>query len=400
MKRLTWTLVVAVLFGPLDSTPLLSQEVGIVSGRVVDAAQGSPLSGVLVTLSGANPTATDSEGFFAVYEVPAGPVRLALSHLGFGDHEEVVLVEAGDELSLLIRMSLAAIELAPFVIEGRSELEERRVSSGHGINEIRRPQIEAAVRSGIGLTELLQTRMPGTMASSTGRSTTCVQYRAIRSGGGSACREVTVVLDGIQIANPSYIYSQLPLNDIERIEMLSPGQAGLQYGTSSGQGVLLIETQRGELVRRADASRFVTGLAWEGEESAYPWSKVLGTTFVTNAIGVGAALLLAQECLWSPEVGSLGLRTRCNGFNTAAIGVLSVAFPAFTGGMVAGWGGETTRSRGRLSPTSLAAGMTLTAGYLLVIHGDDRARTAGLGLLAFGVPVTLALSDRVFRILR
>lgn len=376
------------------------ENVGTVSGQVIDAGRGTPIAGVLVQIEGSDRSETNAAGFFVLRNVPSGPQRLEFSHLGYGEHSENLGVIAGEELSLTIRMSVEAIELEPFVVQARSEVDERRRSSGHGMNEINRAEIEAAQSAGLGLTELLQTSMPGTMASATSRSTTCVQYRAIRSGGRTACREVSVVLDGVMVASPSYLYSTMSLSDIERIEMLSPGQAGLRYGSGSGQAVLLIETRTGQRAQRSDASRFVTGLQWQGEEQGYRWFRVLGSSFLVNALTVGASLALADECLWSPAVGSLGLRTRCNGFNTAAIGLLSVAVPAVAGSLVAQWGGETSRTKGRLAPTALLGAMTLTGGYLLVIQGSDAAQVAGTVVLSAGVPLALALGDRIFRVLR
>ena len=375
------------------------QDVGVVSGQVVDASNGEPVSGVLVQIAGTIPFVSNGEGYFVLRDVPAGAHALEVSHIGYGDHAEFIAVQADRELSLTVRMSPQAIELERFVVEVSSELEERRRSSGNSVNEIQREEIEAAARTGMGLTDLLQTSMPGAMASQTGRATSCVQYRAIRTGGTSACREVSVVLDGVQVASPAYIYQTLPLSDIERIEMMSPGQAGLRYGMAAGQGVLVIETKRGEVRQRSDLSRFVTGFQWVDETAPYRWSGVLGKSAVTNALLVAAALSLSENCFFSPEVGSLGLRTRCNGFHTASLGVLSVGLPAIVGGYVANRSGESITTRGRIAPTALAAGMILTGGYLLVIQGGDVSRTAGYAVLAGGVPVTLALADRIFRVL-
>jgi hypothetical protein len=264
---------------------------------------------------------------------------LRFTHLGFGDHLEAVMLTAGQTLALDVRMSSEAIELAPLLVEGRSDLDERRRTSGHGINEVEEFEIDRAARSGLTLRELLQTTMPGTLASQGGLSGTCVQYRAIRSGGDTGCMEVTVILDGVQVANPGYIYETMPLNSISRLEMLSPGQAGVRYGTAAGQAVLLIETRRGPQMQRAIDARFVTGMAWN-EAAPYHWRAVVGST------------------------------------------------------------GGTDVSRGRVGPSSFAGGVVLTGGYLLIIHGGEGARATGFALLSVGVPVAIALADRVFRTIR
>lgn len=388
----------SVLVAASLPTAATGQSPSTVTGVVLNGDDGVPLDGVTVSALEVS-TITARDGRFILEGLPDGPVLLSFSHLGLGDHLEAVVLSPGQALAIEVRMTVEAIELAPLLVEARSELDERRRVSGHGINEVEEFEIDRAARAGLTLRELLQTTMPGTLAAPSGLSETCVQYRAIRSGGDASCMEVTVILDGVQVANPGYIYETMPLNAIARLEMLSPGQAGVRYGTAAGQAVLLIETRRGPQRQREMSDRFVTGMAWD-EASPYEWTRVIGSTAVVNAAGVASALLLADRCLRSPEAGSLGLRTRCNGFNTAAIGLLSVGVPAFTGAVMARWTGGTDRSRGRLGPSAFAGGVVLSGGYLLMIHGGSGARATGFVLLSAGVPVAIALADRVFRTLR
>ncbi|MDA0310661.1 MAG: TonB-dependent receptor plug domain-containing protein [Gemmatimonadetes bacterium] len=267
------------------------------------------------------------------------------------------------------------------------------------MNEVARSQIETAARSGMRLGELVRT-MPGAMTTGGNTGAICVMYRAIRTGGGTGCREVSVILDGVPVGNPSYLYNAMSLSDIERLEMLSPGEAGVQYGMRAGQAVLLIETRQGTAAVRSDASRFVTGFDRVVEGQTYPWLGVLSSTAAVNAVGVGIGLVVARRCLSTPMVGSLGLRTSCNGLETAGTGVLTVVIPALVNSLVARRMGSTERTRSRIMPTALSGGIALASGYLLLVHGGDRAMAAGIGILSFGVPVTVALIDRALRVLR
>ena len=396
---LQWIFALAVSVTAGTTTSIEAQEEASASVRgIVVGEDATPLEGVEVSALELS-VITTREGRFELTKLPTGPVVLHFSHLGLGDHLEAVVLSPGQQMSLEVRMTAEAIELTPFVVEARSDLEERRRFSGHGINEVQEWEIDRAARAGLTLRGLLQTTMPGTLAEQSGLSRTCVQYRAIRSGGDTGCMEVTVILDGVQVASPGYIYETMPLNTISRLEMLSPGQAGVRYGTAAGQAVLVIETRRGPQLRRAADDRLVTGLAWD-EDQPYNWTRVLGSIVVVNSATVGSALLLADQCLRSPAAGSLGLRTRCNGFNTAAIGLLSVGVPAVAGALAARWSGGTDRSRGRMGPSAFAGGVVLSSGYLLLVHGGGGARAAGYALLSAGVPFAIALADRVFRTLR
>ena len=388
---------------PLASTaaqePERGPQSGIVSGQVVDSETGRPIGGVLVKVGQNAPATTDRGGFFAVGDIGPGRHDMLLSHLAYGDHERDVLVQPGQELSVTIRLSVAAIELEPFLVEARAPITERQRASGNSINEISRDRIEAAADAGLGLTQLLQTSMPGVRTYRAGAGRMCVTYRGARSAM-NGCPEVSVVLDGVHVGSPSHLYENIPLSSIERVEMLSPGQASLRYGTGTGQAVLIIETRRPTQPQRGDASRFVTGFDWAAEEGPYEWARVLGTTFLVNAVVVGGSLALAERCLSLPEVGPLGLRSECNGVNTASLGLLSVGLPAVTGGFVAGWSGATDRTKGRFAPTAIAGAMALTGGYLLMMRGGGSAQHAGYGMLAVGVPLTLTFADRIFRVLR
>ena len=168
-------LCTAVMASLAFTSPLTAQEVGNLIGRVIDAQQGRPLPGVQVSVLGSgSSTVTDESGTFRLPDLPPGPALLQVGLLGYGTHMESVIIEAGGELSIQVRLSPQAIELAPLVVESRSELEERRRSSGHGINEIDANEIDRAARAGLDLTELLQVSMPGALASPDGLSRTCV----------------------------------------------------------------------------------------------------------------------------------------------------------------------------------------------------------------------------------
>ena len=393
--------ILLVLPAALLSPGAAAQETGTVRGRVVDQESGEPVPGVVVSIEGLDPVLTNGGGMFLFLAVPVGDRELTLEHLAYGRYSRGVLVEARVELALEAAISTRAIELSPLVVEARSELEQRRISSGNAMHEILLPEIDVAARSGLNLSQLLQNSMSGVDVRPGRAGEMCVTYRAIRSDNNRGdCDGVSVILDGVPVADPSYIYTSIPLRDIERVEMLSPGQAGVRYGMRSGQSVLLVETKRGEIARATDLSRLMTGFDWSGEQKSYPLFKVFGSTFLANAVGVGVGLAMADRCFSTPESASLALRTRCRGLATVGASILSVALPAIGGSAAARWAGQTERSHVRLAPTAVTAGIILTGGYLLLISGVGASETAGAIVLSVGVPAFLTFSDRIFRIRR
>ena len=398
-QRILRAILVTVL-GVVSSADAAAQGTGSIRGRVTSAGV-APVLGVSVSVEGVEPVLTNDDGIFVLLAVPTGPHELTLEHVAYGRHSRSVFVETGVELALDVAISTQVIELSPLVVETLTDLSRRRISSGAAINEVTLPEISLAARSGLNLSQLLQNSLAGVDVRTGRLGEMCVTYRAIRSDNNRGdCDGVSVILDGVPIADPSYIYTSIPLSDIERVEMISPGQAGVRYGMRRGQSVLLIETKRAEAERVRDMSRLMTGFDWTGEQEPYPMWKVFGSTFLANAAGVGVGLALANRCFSTPESASLALRTQCRALATVGASILSVTLPAIGGSIAARLAGQTERSHSRVGPTAVTAGIVLTGGYLLLISGGDGSDVAGALLLSVGVPAFLTLADRVFRIQR
>jgi len=381
--------------------PAAAQSTGTISGRVVDSRTGRPTPDVAVAVPSIGAQAlTNSDGFFVLLGIPAGAQDLVFGHLAYGQHTRQVSVEADGELVLEARLSQRAIRLAPLVVEALSELERRRITSGFSMNEVRREEVELAQSKGQTLAELLRDRLPGAVLRTGQGGSACLESRGFRSGGAS-CRGVTVMLDGVQIAAPGSLYTTMPLDQIERIELLSPGEAGARYGSAGGRGVLMIETRQGPRpAAPPPEERTISGFDWSAEAEPYSWGRVFASSFAATTIGIGTSLLLARQCLDVTRAGSLGLRTRCNGAVTAGLGFLSLSLPTAGGMLGARWAGRTDRSEGRLTVSAVATTLMLTSGYLFLIHGGDVSTTAGVVVLSLGVPTVTTLADRAFRFLR
>jgi hypothetical protein len=388
----------AVPIAGQDLDPSVSGDVGTISGRVIDAATGRPISDVVIRVEEpVHETLSDRNGMFTLPGIPEGERRLVLQHLSYGEHARRVLVNRAENLTLEARISTRAIELAPLVVEALTELERRRITSGSQINEVTREDLDLAHSTGRSLGEMLRDRIPGASVRTNRFGNSCVEYRGARAGSGP-CRDLTVFVDGVRIGDPGSFYDLVPPGDIERMEILSIAEAGARYGTVSGNGVLLIETRRPPMRRAPDEpAANMAMFDWSGEARPYAWKRVFATSFAANALGVGLSLALADQCLWRSEDGSLGLRTRCGGAATTGIGFLSLALPAIGGSLAAQWGGSTALSHGRLTPTSLTAGLGVASGYMLLIHGSGTSEALSAVVLGVGVPVLTTLADRIFR---
>jgi hypothetical protein len=367
---------------------------------VIDESNQQPIAGVLVRVRGTQVSGSSGEdGRFLLEAVPIGTHDLVFEHLGYEERTQSLTVRPEEATFLQVRLAPRALALPGVVVEGRTELEQRRQSTGFSMNEIQRPEIEEAARRGQTLWELLRDDMPQVAVRDASRGiAACVEFRgAVRLTGG--CNHMAIFVDGVLMSAPGTIYPNIPLGDIERVEAISPGQAGVQYGTLAGNGVLLIETRTGPRPDREDRSTdaLVFGYDAEMEQRPYAWTRVTTGTFAANALGLGLGLAIAHQCLRVGDDHTLGLRDGCKGVKGLGAGALALALPVFATSYAARWGGGTELSRGRLMPSLILGAGSAVAGYLLVINGQDLAGGAVLGV---GIPMLGILSDRLFRGLR
>jgi hypothetical protein len=378
-----------------------AQETRVVSGVVVDAESGAPVSGALVTIRGTGlSVVTDPEGRFEVSGVPLGGLQLVLRHVAYGEHAQPLVVEASGSLDFRIRVSSRAIELAPLGVEVRSSDAQAQRASGTANNVIDRATIEAFVPGGLGLLPLLQGRIPSLRVDAN-----CVEYRVFQRADvrdpenpewlvSTGCRDITVYLDGVPDRDGSALLRQLSPEDVERIQVLSPAEAGLRYMNGS-RGVVLIETRRG-VVADSPGRVHINGFEWKEPES-YPWLRVLGVSALGNAAVAGITSRTVFDC-GSQESGLTPIRCQ------APAGIAGAVLTSVIGRVITRRAGRTPYTEGRTYPAFLMSAATASIGYMLYVHGEnqgsDGSRLAGQIVLAVGVPITLTLSDRIFRMLR
>jgi hypothetical protein len=384
-----------ILAGALEA-----QETRTVTGRVLDQSTRQPIADVVVRLHGVELAAlTGEDGRFRIVGVPLGTYVVQLDHVAYGERLAALVVAPDREPLLEVRLTPRAIALDSVIVEARTELDQRRQSTGFAMNEILRPAIDEASREGLTLWELLQARMPQVRVREASRGiAACVEFRgAVNMQGG--CQHMAIFVDGVPMTAPGTIYPNIPLGDLERVEAISPGQAGVQYGTRGGAGVLLIETRQGPRPGSPRDMReaLVIGFDWSLEGQSYPWTKVLASSFVANAIGLGVGILAARHCLDVSDTGLIGVQDRCGGITAFATGSLAVALPVVGTSYMTRWGGGTQRSQGRIIPAAVLSSAAALTGYLLVIEGQS---AAGGAFLAVGTPLVAIISDRVFRVLR
>ena len=236
----------------------------------------------------------------------------------------------------------------------------------------------------------------------------CVEYRG--SGAGE-CDEIAVYLDGVAVADPGQIYSSLSLDDIDRVEVLSPLEAVDPLRRPRRAREARCWSSRGCQAFQSGKTRFAPlprrGWDWSLEEEPHPSAKVFGNTILANALGVGLGYLALRQCVGTVATDQ-GTRfdTQCGALTTMGTGVFALSLPGAVGGIAARRSGSTRRSRGRIFHVAMAGLISTTAGYVMLMHGEDPEyrnnglRIGGLLTMTVGTPLLLTISDRFFRSLR
>lgn len=414
MNPVRWLRSALVLLPVLPPAMAGAQEAGeagatgSVFGRILDQDTFQPVAGVVVRITvpdGVLQDISGPSGAFLIDYVPAGERVVVMEHIAYGEYARHVGVETGGDLRIEAFMSPRAIQFQPLVVEALSEVERRRLTSGFSVNQIAAEEIEQAARTGQHLGDLLRGGMSGIRVRGGLRAGDylCVEYRG---GGAGVCDEIAVYLDGVAVADPGQIYSILSLDDIDRVEVLSPLEAVVRYGDRGASGALLIESRVPAPPEPGNPFQSSSrgGYDWSLEEESHPSAKVFGNTILANALGVGLGYLALTRCVGTGST-ERGRRfdTQCGALTTMGTGVFALSLPGAVGGIAATRSGSTRRSRGRIYHVAMAGLISTTAGYVMLMHGEDpeyrnnALRAGGLLTMTVGTPLLLTISDRFFR---
>ncbi|MEK7401915.1 MAG: SusC/RagA family TonB-linked outer membrane protein [Gemmatimonadota bacterium] len=325
--------VLSALAGVLVvASQLAAQDVGSVSGRVVDSTTNQPLANVSVAVEGTDRRAVSgSDGTYLITAVPVGSYRVRARRLSYVSQLRDVTVTAGGSATADFAMAAQAAMLSEVVVTGYGT--QRREAISGSVSTIN------ASAANVGLitnaSQMLQGRVTGvSLTANNGEPGAGVQLR-IRGGTSiSASNEPLYVVDGVPlqneeatpgaagIANISPQLARNPLNsinpnDIESITILKDASATAIYGSRGANGVVLINTKRvagggGQMeyetyVSTSSATKSL-GLASGAQYRSYVQGRVAAGQLPATAV----ANLGAANTDWEGEITRPGLSTSHN----------------------------------------------------------------------------------------
>ena len=250
-----------LLLALLLCSQLLWAQTKIISGKVTDAKDGTPIAGASVIVKGASSgTMTGADGTFSLH-VPEKASTLTFSYLGY-DSKEVAIAGTSIDVSM---------------VTGQTKNLDEVVVVGYG-TKIKRDITGAVAKVGakeLGNTPVtsfesaVQGRAAGVFVEQqNGKLGQAIKVRIRGASSVTAGNEPLYVIDGIPVITAdlsSNGASTSPLadintNDIESIEILKDASSAAIYGSRASNGVVLITTKRGKAGKSKIDFGFFTGL--------------------------------------------------------------------------------------------------------------------------------------------
>jgi iron complex outermembrane receptor protein len=244
MRRSYVVGIIALVF---TSTRLLAQG-GTISGKVTSSADGQPVPGVTILVSGTNAGAlTKDDGRYSLTVQP-GTYTVQARRIGFApDSVMAVSVAADAPATANFVLQPRAAQLAQMVIIGYGTASAKEVTGSIatvGTEEFNKGRI-------VNPEELIAAKIPGVQVMNNNEPGGGVTIRVRGGTSVNAANDPLFVIDGVPLAvgggvtdgrNP---LSFLNPNDIASITVLKDASATAIYGSRGANGVVLVTTKTG-----------------------------------------------------------------------------------------------------------------------------------------------------------
>jgi len=225
------------------SQAALSQ-VRTVTGRVLNARDGSPVANATIGVKGgASGTSTDAQGQFRLSV--GGDAVLVVSSVGYAAREIAAPASLTGAITISLEESQSALNEVVVVGYGT---QRKRDLTGAVSSISRKDFVKGALQTP---EQLIAGKVAGVQISTVGGAPGSGSRIRIRGGASlNASNSPLIVIDGVPVDNSGVAGSANPLNlinpnDIENFTVLKDPSAAAIYGSRASNGVILITTRKG-----------------------------------------------------------------------------------------------------------------------------------------------------------
>lgn len=265
---------------------------GVITGRVMDADKGEPVSAVSVTVAGTtNGALTGEDGRYTLRQVAAGPVNLVFTRIGYESGKLTVTVREGAPATGDISLKAAVMSLQAFVTTVTGPTRKIELGTTTAQIAVAEKIAELPVNT---MGSLLSGRAAGVQVAQSGASGTGSRIRIRGQSSLSMGNDPLIYVDGIRVisntaqgnSGPSR-FDDLNPAEIENIEVIKGPSAATLYGTEAANGVISITTKKGKSGKTIWSVFTENGVINDPSKGSYPqmyyrW----GTVVAKNAAGV------------------------------------------------------------------------------------------------------------------
>lgn len=240
---------IALVRTPKKGAPVAQ---GTVVGKVTDKKSGKGVTGATVS-SGTREVVTGEDGAYRLSGISAGAHTITVRLVGYARQTRSITVEDGAQAVVDFNLEPSASVLDQVVVTGTVVATElKAVPSAITVVTAKELQERGITR----IDQLFRGDVPGLFSMNNGSwntlDTVAMFSRGAstlqRGSGPIATNAIKTYVDGVELANPSYL-SQIDPSSIERIEILTGPQASTIYGSNAINGVMQIFTKRGGMAR-------------------------------------------------------------------------------------------------------------------------------------------------------
>lgn len=251
--------VVAAALLLLFSADVAPAQEGAVTGQVVQASNGQPISGAQVLVRGTNiGTLTDDQGTYRLTGVPVGRQTIQIRVIGYQRASRAVQVQTGQAATADFELQVAAVSLDEIVVTQTGE--ERRSAITTNISTVDATQTVENTQP-VNFEGMLQGQSPGTVITNTSGSVGTGANFTIRGASSISLNNRPIIyIDGVRVTGGTggQGYSDfftggqttsrlddLNPSNIESVQILKGPAATTLYGSDAAAGVIRITTKAG-----------------------------------------------------------------------------------------------------------------------------------------------------------
>lgn len=216
----------------------------VVTGKVTDSKDGTPISNITVTAKGTKTaTQTGTDGSYKL-TMPAGVTTLVFTGIGYSN-KEVAVTGASADVALVTNSQ----QLNEVVVVGYGSVKKKDLTGS--VSSVSSKDFNKGAFSTP--EQLIQGKVAGVSVISNGGAPGSGSVIRIRGGASlNASNNPLIVIDGVPVdvdggvkGAPSFLSTINP-NDIETFNVLKDASSTAIYGSRASNGVILITTKKGK----------------------------------------------------------------------------------------------------------------------------------------------------------